>query len=171
MYVPLFYSYFETLSLFSIYLFWTQFLSKGSIIIKFISYKISIIIGIELWKWVLIDISCAGGSLHNFVMMFLLFLCLFKYTSQVFCLIPFLYQYFLWRFHSMVKGEESTSIRAETHLREVKNPEGHTWFASLPNVWDFSISSSWDHHLQGSWKRNCLSSTASCLLRLLTRNL
>lgn len=70
----------------------------------------------------------------------------------------------------MVEGEESTSIRAEM-LREVRNPEGRKWFVSVPNVCDFSISSSWDHHLQGSWKRKCLSSTASCLWRVLTRNL
>lgn len=40
----------------------------------------------------------------------------------------------------MVEGEESTSFRAETHHKEVKNPEGHTWLMSVPNVWDFSIS-------------------------------
>lgn len=96
---------------------------------------------------------------------------LFEYTSQVFCLIPFLYKYFHWRFHSVAEGEESPSMRAERHLREVKNPEGRTWFVSVPNVCDFSISSSWDHHLQGSWKRKCLSGTAICLQRVLTRNL
>ncbi|KAB0340582.1 hypothetical protein FD754_023009 [Muntiacus muntjak] len=31
----------------------------------------------------------------------------------------------------MVEGEESTSIRAQTHLREVKNPEGCRWFVSV----------------------------------------
>ncbi|KAB0339706.1 hypothetical protein FD755_024876 [Muntiacus reevesi] len=39
----------------------------------------------------------------------------------------------------MVDGEESTSIRAETHLREVKNPEGCTW-----SVQNFNHLSTWE---------------------------